>query len=118
MTRLALAAALISSQALAAVEQTKPETEAAMNIFDRIVPFPERLQWLMLKVAIEGDHTAQQIASRLGWPLQKVYQVVWANPGKMKIDTVAEWFFACGGQMPTFEIFLNDRTASLSRSGA
>lgn len=75
-----------------------------MTIFERIIPFPQRLQWLMLKMALDGGFTAGLIAKRLGWTLQKVYQCVWRDPGKMRIDTVAEWFFACGGTMPHFEV--------------
>ncbi|MCA0341129.1 MAG: hypothetical protein LCH99_15560 [Proteobacteria bacterium] len=75
-----------------------------MTIFERIIPFPQRLQWLMLKMALDGGFTADLIAKRLGWTLQKVYQCIWRDPGKMRIDTVAEWFFACGGTMPHFEV--------------
>lgn len=75
-----------------------------MTIFERIIPFPQRVQWLMLKTALDGGFTADLIAKRLGWPMQKVYRCIWRDPGKTRIDTVAEWFFACGGQMPRFEI--------------
>lgn len=75
-----------------------------MNIFERIIPFPQRLQWLMLKTALEGGVTADLISKRLGWTMQKVYQCIWCDPGKMRIDMVGEWFFACGGTMPYFEV--------------
>ncbi len=75
-----------------------------MTIFESIIPFPQRLQWLMLKTAIEQKCSAQAIASRLGWSMSKVIQTVWGNPGKFRMDRVAEWFFACGGAMPKFSI--------------
>lgn len=80
-----------------------------MTIFERVIPFPQRLQWLMLKTALDGGFTAKLIAKRLGWKPQKIYQCVWCNPGNMRIDTVAEWFFACGGQMPSFRVFPAER---------
>lgn len=75
-----------------------------MSIFEQVIPFPQRVQWLMLKTALYGGYSADQIAKRLGWALQKVLQCVWGNPGDMHIDTVASWFFACGGNMPRFSI--------------
>ncbi len=75
-----------------------------MTIFERIIPFPQRLQWLMLKSAIDQEISAQTIALRLDWSVQKVRQTVWGNAGKFRIDRIAEWFFACGGQMPRFSI--------------
>ena len=75
-----------------------------MTIFERLIPFPQRLQWFMLKTAMDGGFTAPLIAKRCGWTLKKVRQCVWGDSGKMRIDAVAYWFFACGGQMPQFEI--------------
>lgn len=75
-----------------------------MTIFERAIPFPQRVQWLMLKSAIEQEISAQTIAARLDWRVQKVRQTVWGNAGKFRIDRIAEWFFACGGAMPRFSI--------------
>ncbi|WP_037153016.1 hypothetical protein [Rhizobium freirei] len=75
-----------------------------MTIFESVIPFPKRLQWLMLKAALDQECNAHMIASRLGWSVAKVMQTVWGNPGKFRIDRIAEWFFACGGAMPRFSI--------------
>jgi hypothetical protein len=75
-----------------------------VTIFERIVPFPQRLQWLMLKMALETGMTASAFARRMDWSIEKVRQHIWGAPGKIRIGNVGEWFFACAGQIPQFEI--------------
>jgi hypothetical protein len=73
-----------------------------MTIFERVIPFSERLQWLMLKTAFRENVSADLLAKRSGWNLAKVRQIVNGKPGKIRIDDIGVWFFACGGQMPKF----------------
>ena len=75
-----------------------------MTIFDRIVPLPQRIQWLMLKTALDGGYTASAIAGRLGWTIEKVYQLVWRDPRGIRLDEVAAWSFACDGKLPKLGI--------------
>jgi len=70
-----------------------------MTVFERAIPLSARIQWLMLKTALEQDLTAEALAKRLGWSVNKVRQIVWSSrPGKVRMGTVAEWVFACSGQ--------------------
>lgn len=75
-----------------------------MTIFERVIPFPDRLQWLMLKTALSESVTASTLSSRLGWSVSKARQMVWGNPRKIRLNDVGEWFWACGVQMPQFYI--------------
>lgn len=75
-----------------------------MTVFERIIPLAQRVQWLMLKIALEEGVTSDLIAKRLDWSREHVYQVVWGDPRNLRLDCVAEWFFACGGRMPKFSI--------------
>lgn len=76
----------------------------AVTIFDTLVPFPQRVQWLMLSTALDNGVTAQQIAERLGWSLLSVRRLVWKSPDNMRLRHVAEWFHACGVETPKFSI--------------
>lgn len=76
-----------------------------MTVFERAIPLSARIQWLMLKTALEQDLTAETLAKRLGWSLNKVRQIVWSSrPGNVRMDTVVEWVFACSGQRLRFSL--------------
>jgi len=75
-----------------------------MTIFEQAIPLSERIQWVMLKSALEYDVTAETLSKRLGWSIGKVRQCVCGNPRSLRIDTISEFVFACSGQMLRFRL--------------
>lgn len=76
-----------------------------MTVFERVIPLSARVQYLMLKTALDQGFTADTLAKRLGWSIGKVRQIVWSSrPGKVRMGTVAEWVFACSGQRLRFSL--------------
>lgn len=67
-----------------------------MTIFERVIPFPERVRWLMLKTALDTNTDAATIAKRLDWPLYRVNRIVMAVSPTVYIRDIAEWFHAIG----------------------
>lgn len=65
-----------------------------MTIFERVIPFPERVRWSMLKLAIQTGTSASAIATRLGWPLYKVQKTVMAPNIQVRLRDIGEWFWA------------------------
>lgn len=65
-----------------------------MSIFEKVIPFPERVRWMMLKAALESGSSASLIAVRLGWPLYKVQKTVMAPNFKVRLRDIGEWFWA------------------------
>lgn len=65
-----------------------------MTIFERVIPFPERVRWSMLKMAIQTGTSASAIATRLGWPLYKVQKTVMAPNIQVRIRDIGGWFWA------------------------
>jgi len=82
--------------------------ERPLTVFERIIPFTERVRWQMLCAALDSGTSAGTIAKRLDWPLYRVNRMVMAREPCIHLEDVAQWVFAIDGAHLKFELVKRD----------